>query len=301
MTGPAPGFRSALRPRYTSGMQLNIRSESGPLTDLCVCRGDSIPEAEGYENDHPEFAKYVHTGWDRDLFVRQQDRFFAEMEARGVRLHHVPADPALPWQTYTRDTGFVVGGRLFHYEGERRLPERTGEIDRVKQALDLPAGAFVPITDGTIEGGDVLVGEGEVWVGISARTSAAGAAELARHLAGEVEVRPLQLGEQVMHLDTRMTILPGRRALIHTPTFAPDDLARLAERFTLIPVTDAEAESLGPNVFVVDPETVIVHEGHARIADEIAATGLTPVRVDYSEPVALRGSFRCSTMPLARG
>ena len=273
----------------------SVNDEVSELTDVCVCLGTSVPAFETYEPDHPEFTKYVELPWNRDLFVRQQEGFFAVLERHGVTLHRVAPDPALLWQTYTRDAGFVVGDTLY-YCARRGLPDRNGEIDHIRAALGAEAGPFVEITDGRIEGGDVLVHDGMAYVGVSARSRPAGIAELGRH----VEVVPLMLGTHVMHLDCKMTILPKGLALIYPPVFAPEDFDMLRKRFRLIALTEAECASMASNVFVINPETIVVDPSHARIIERLREEGLNVEEVDYSEPIALCGSFRCSTMPLHR-
>jgi N-dimethylarginine dimethylaminohydrolase len=103
-----------------------------------------------------------------------------------------------------------------------------------------------------------------------------------------------------MHLDTRVTILPGRSLLIHPGAFLPDDLDILKSQFNMIEVTEAEALAMATNVFVVNPETVVLHSGFDHIAKLIESEGLKVELINYSEPNALLGSFRCATMPLAR-
>ncbi|MEM8841171.1 MAG: arginine deiminase family protein [Pseudomonadota bacterium] len=273
-----------------------INDETSRLTDLCVCRGTAVPPCEGFHNDHAEFTKFRMLPWDRDKLLRQQEAFYELMTRYGVRLHFVPHSDAHPWQMYTRDTGFVIGDRMYFCR-RRELPEREGEIDLVRTCLpDLDEDAMVEITSGRIEGGDVLVDDGKAYVGLGTRT----APEAARELGTHVEVTPVYLGPDVMHLDTRMTILPGHRALLYPGAFQPDDLAMLGDRFRLIEVTEAEALAMGTNVFVIDPETVVMHTGFDRITNLVREDGLKVEPIDYSEPNVLLGSFRCATMPLAR-
>lgn len=275
---------------------LQIRDEISPLTDLCVCRSTAVPSFDGFRNDHEEFEKFPMLPWDRTKLVEQQERFYEVMEKYGVRLHFVQHSVAHPWQMYTRDTGFVIHDKLY-FSRKRELPKRSGEIELLRRSVHaLNDQNMVEIIAGQIEGGDVLVDDDIVFVGIGSRTTLEAVTELAQH----VEVTPLHLGPNVMHLDTRMTILPGRRLLIYPDAFRPDDLEMLQRRFTMIEVVEAEALAMGTNVFVIDPETLVVHSGFARIAQAIEAEGLNVELIDYSEPNALLGSFRCATMPLAR-
>lgn len=276
-------------------MQLNVTDETAPLTDLCVCLGSAVPDCETYQSDHPEFDTFPMGRWDRDKLLAQQEAFYEVATGHGVRLHFVPPAEAHPWAMYTRDTGFVIGDRLF-YARDRELPERVGEIDPVLDLL--PGVPSVEITAGRIEGGDVMPDGDRVFVGLGTRTDRTAVEELAGHL--DVEVVPIDLGPTVMHLDTRMTILPGRRALICPSVFRPEDLEMLRARLDFIEVTEDEARAMATNVFVLNPETVVVHAGFPRIVAAIRAAGLRVEPVDWSEPNALLGSFRCATMPLVR-
>ncbi|MEM7059953.1 MAG: arginine deiminase family protein [Pseudomonadota bacterium] len=273
-------------------VSLDIRDETSALMDLCVCRGEAVPDCDSYKPDHPEFDAFPMGRWDRNKLLVQQEAFYGVMDRNGVRLHFVEPSAVHPWAMYTRDTAFVIGDSLY-FSKIRELPERTGEIDLVRAAL--PEVPMVEIP-GKIEGGDVMPDGDIVFVGLGTRTDPAAAEALGAY----VNVRPIALGPSVMHLDTRMTILPGRRALICPDPFQDDDLAMLADRFTLIEVTAAEAKAMATNVFVVNPETVVVHSGFPRIIGAIRDQGLNVELVDWSEPNALLGSFRCATMPLTR-
>lgn len=275
-----------------------VHDEFGQLKSVVVCLGVNVPAPDDYDGRHPEFSKYVNEPWDPALLVDQQLAFFELLKRYDVELIELTPTTGLPWQMYTRDTGFVVGSTLV-YCADRGLPDRAGEIDVLLATLD--ASMFdkvLAITEGTVEGGDVIVAPDELLVGVSSRTNRAAVDELAQGV--DRPVRPLQLGDTVMHLDTRLTLLPNDVALLHPPSFTSTDLAYLASRYDCIEVTEQECASLGTNVFVIGPSTVVVHDGHDRIAEQIGQRSIAVELVPYSEPIALSGSFRCSTMPIRR-
>lgn len=275
---------------------LHIYDETSPLTDLCVCTGTAVPSFDDFHSDHPEFEAFKMLPWNKDRLVAQQNRFYEVMNQYDVRLHFVPHSSEHPWQMYTRDTGFVIHDKLY-FSRRRELPERNGEIDLMfGNVPPLNAQDSVEIMQGQIEGGDVIVDHQTVYVGMGTRTTPDAVTELGQH----VDVTPIHLGPTVMHLDTRMTTLPGRHLLLYPGAFQPEDLEMLRTRFSFIEVTEAEAKAMGTNIFVINPETVVVHSGFARIVGLIEAAGLKVEQVDYSEPNALLGSFRCATLPLTR-
>jgi len=276
-------------------MNLNVPNEYAQLIKVCVCHGDYIPEVDEYKSNHPEFNKFVHKAWDKSLFLEQQQMFFSVLQKYDVELCLATPKPDLPWLAYTRDFGFVIKDKLF-YCSKRNLPERNGEIESVLEDFALSCEQVVKITAGTIEGGDVLVDDEITYVGLGSRSSTIAVDQLREYTV----VKPLELGENVMHLDTRMTILPKRKLLIYTPSFKNEDLNYLSDRFDFIEVTKDECNSLATNVFVINPETIIVNTAHKRIIDNLREIGFRVEVVDYSQPIAISGSFRCTTFPMVR-
>ena len=275
---------------------LNITDEYSSLKDLCVCWGDSVPEFTGYTNNHPEYYKFPIHPWDKKKLRTQQKVFFEVLKKHGVSLHFIEISTEVPWQMYTRDTGFVINDS-FYFCRDRVLPERCGEIGVLLKSLtSFITDKVIEIPCGHIEGGDVLVDQGKAFVGLSSRTSKQAADFLSKH----VDVITLELGKSVMHLDTRMTILPEQTLLIYTPAFSEKDLRKLRDNFDFIEVTQSECETLGTNVFVINPETIVMHESHTRLIEKVKDAGFNVEVVDYSEPIANAGSFRCTTLPLVR-
>ncbi len=276
-------------------MNLGIYDEFSPLKAVVVCFGSEVPDFESYSSDDPEFTKYHGSPWDKDLFLKQQDAFFSILEKYNVKLIFPETKPKLIWQAYTRDTGFVLGDK-FYYSTTRNLGDRNGEDIVLLEALQLDDDQIVVI-DAPIEGGDVVANKDEVFVGIGSRTSQ----EAIDIIQENYPVKVFRMGENVMHLDTRLTLLPKNIALSCTDDFEEADTEFVQKNFELIPVTKAEAQRLGTNVFIINPETVVVPTEHARIADALKKKGLNIELIDYTEPISLGGSFRCTTLPLSRG
>lgn len=276
-------------------MRLNIEDEFSPLKTVAVAWGNSIPQYKDYKTDDPEFTKFHPYSWDKELLFKQQEIFFEKLTNYGVEITFLETAAPLIWQMYTRDTGFVVGGRMY-YAHNRKFGSRNGEIEKLLAALPFNSDQLQTV-DGTIEGGDVLVvGKDQVYVGHSSRTNQEAITSLSKHITTKV----FALGNQVMHLDTRLTVLPKKVALIVPSAFTDDDLEFLTTEFSVIEVTDEEAKRLGANVFVVNPETIFVPTEHRRLGDELKQKGFHIELIEYSEPINLGGSFRCTTLPLLR-
>ena len=276
-------------------VKLNINDEFSPLKSVVVTEGTNIPYYDDYKTDDPEFIKFHPFSWDRDLLVEQQKRFLDKLSSYGVELI-IPAQPSnVIWQMYTRDAGFVVGDKLF-FSRKRKLQARNGEVEILFETLNLDSNQLVEI-EGDIEGGDVLVqSKGSMFVGKTSRTSDSSILQLQKY----ADVKTLDLGSNVMHLDTRMTLLPKKILLITRSAFKPEDVTEFEKEYKLIDVTEEEATKLGTNVFIVNPETIFVPLQHSRIGDLLKEKGFNIEFIDYTESINLGGSFRCTTMPIER-
>jgi N-dimethylarginine dimethylaminohydrolase len=231
------------------------------------------------------------------LLLHQQEGFFAALERYHVRLHFPRTDPKLIWQMFTRDTGFVIHDHLY-YSAKRLFHERIGEAERLLQLMEsIQLEAVTELKQGSMEGGDVVVTSTSTYVGNGSRTEEA----TIRELSTFEQCSKLFLGNNVMHLDTRFTILSPTCALIEPSAFEPSALEQLKKQYTLIPVLKEELLDLGTNVFMVNPQTVFSAKHNTRINTELKRAGFHVEALDYTEPISLGGSFRCTTLPLVRG
>lgn len=274
-------------------MKLHVVDEFSPLKEVAVCMGTEVPLFEDYQTDDPQEHKWEIVKWDKQLLLKQQDAFFNRLSSYGVELNFIETDPALWWQMYTRDVGFVLGDNLY-FSKERTLRARNGEVVKLFKSLSLEK-EQVRELDGKIEGGDVLCGS-TAFVGISNRTTVESFTKLAEYYPA----KPFNLGDNIMHLDCRMTLLPKKHILIYPDSFSREDWDYLQTEFSVIIMTKSEADALAGNVFIVNPETIFVEKSQKRIQDLLRDEGFNVEVIDYTEPVALGGSFRCTTLPLVR-
>lgn len=275
-------------------LNLKIKDEFSPLKAVIVGYGQAVPKYSEYLKNRYDWLANVQ--WDRDLLLRQQENFFEVLKKYGVDVLLTDIDKACPWQMYTRDIGFVYQDKFF-YCMRRELHEREFEFESIEKYFQgIEPSRIIKIKTGKVEGGDVLVDSDQLYIGLSDRTNEEGILEIEKYFP----VKRLFLGRKVMHLDTRMTILPGKHLLIYPGAFTRPDLEYLRERFEFITVTEEEALSLGTNVFIINPETIVVNKAHTRIKHELEKKGFKVEVVDYSEPIILEGSFRCTTLPVER-
>ncbi len=279
-------------------MKLQIKDEYSKLKSVIVGTGKSVPLFETYKKSDYDYLKedLSTKPYNKKLLEKQQTNFLNVLKKHGVKLLMVKEDEKLPWQMWTRDTGFVYKNKFF-YCVKRGLKERELEFNAIAHHFSKNSNQIVCINKGKLEGGDVVVDKDIIYIGISRRTGD----EAVKIVEKYFPVKKLNLGNSVMHLDTRMTILPNNNLLIYQEAFQKEDLKYLQNRFNFIPVTkEEEAQNLGTNVFVINSNTIVVHKAHTRIHKELQKRKFKLEIVDYSESIRLEGSFRCTTLPVER-
>ena len=280
-------------------------SEYGTLQHVAMrYAGDFTRDLEG-PGAHPVLARQKTTStwapYDTARVRAQQDALINLLRSRSVEVVLLDPAPGCSAQHYPRDIAFVIDDVFFRarLNSAHRFPE--GEALTALTAA-MPRIAHLP--DGTIEGGDVMLDEGAVLVGLSEETSPAGVEALRASLGAhgiDREVIPIRFaGPGIVHLDDHFNIVAPRTALIHRAAFPPGQVRWLRGRFDLIDVTDDEALAVQANVLAIAPGVVVVTRGSDRIARALSARGIEVATVDYSEVTKLPGSLRCSTLPLQR-
>ena len=143
---------------------------------------------------------------------------------------------------------------------------------------------------GFIEGGDILVTEREVLVGRSARTDAAGIAELAELVADwGYSVREVITPEGVLHFKTDCSLL-DEETILSTKRLAA---IGCFEGYRVIHVEEGEeacANSIRFNEFVIMPA------GFSKTAAKLKAHGYNVREIGNSEAAKLDGGMSCLSL-----
>jgi dimethylargininase len=134
---------------------------------------------------------------------------------------------------------------------------------------------------GLLDGGDVLDGDGAVYVGVGDRSNGEGAQQLASLLGRRAIEVPLG---GALHLKTAATWLPDGSYAGYLP------LLREPELFLGL---RAVPEPSGANVVPLGGDTVLVSDDCPRSAELFAGIGLEPVAVDISELQKLEAGVTC--------
>jgi len=289
-------------------INIHIPSETAMLKTVVTCLANPIVLRSILQNggfDIPLLYQLWYNKfnffYDYKKVIAQQLAFIELMQSNGIEVLYAQPQPGCATQHYTRDIGFAID-HIFFCANPRR-PYRQRELAGIKNILSRVSNQAT-LDSGSIEGGDVIVDEKNIIIGLSEETNLAGVNCLREKLAElsiAREVVTIEFSHRgIIHLDTKFNIPAQGLGFIHPKSFKPASLKWLENNFDLIEATDQETRNIEINTFALSPKKVVMLESSERLASILAGKGVEPVLIDYSEVTKLPGSFRCTTLPLAR-
>ena len=198
-----------------------------------------------------------------------------------VRLPELADDPDA---VFVEDTALILGDHAVITRPG--APSRIGEVDSTAEGL---AGRFEVhcITDGHVDGGDVLRIGRRLYVGLSTRTDRAGLAALAALVTPiGYEVIEAKAGA-CLHLKTGAT-LGADGLLLYDP--AAIDASQFAD-VEAFPVEESAAANC-----VRAGNRIILPAGNRRTANKLRERGLNVVEVDVSELQKAEAGVTCMSL-----
>ena len=243
---------------------------------------------------HPETGEWEPTLWRSQLsFLR------SVFESRGVSLLY-PQDIDRAWlQVFTRDIGFVIGDTF--YVPVMRHNIRKAEQEGIKP-LKERFHSFVELQKPHLEGGDVFICKGKVFVGISRQTTWDAFEELERYLLPRgFECIPVECEEEVLHLDCRFNLLGGDRAVIIPRGVKLAGVNVLDRYFQLVELPETNLETLATNYVFLSSKEVVADERNEEVIRLLRQDGYQVISIPFTEGTKVWGGPRCSVCPLLRG
>jgi dimethylargininase len=227
--------------------------------------------------------------------VAEHAQYEAALRSLGCRVERLADAPDLPDSVFVEDAAVVFD--------DVAVIARPGAASR-RPEVDAMAAALAPHrplefieAPGTLDGGDVLITPGRVFVGISGRTNDEGARQLRGILAPhgfEVIAVPVT---GCLHLKSAVTLaggVAGKPALVINPGWI--DAARFTD-FVLIEVDPSEPAAA--NVLRVGA-TVICAAEHPKTRARLEAAQLHTLSVPAGELAKAEGGVTCCSVILDR-
>ncbi len=212
------------------------------------------------------------------------------LEAAGWPTVEVEAADDMPDSVFVEDAVVMFGDLavITNPAQPTRNPETAGAERRIRElGFDTAR-----ITEGTLDGGDVLKVGSQVYVGLTGTTSAPAVDELRRILEPRGWTVTAVPVTKALHLKSAVTALPDGTVIGYGPVV---DDPSLFDRFLEVP------EEPGAHVVVLDDETVLMSDRAPRTAAMFRERGLDVVAVDIEEFEKLEGCVTCLSVRVRTG
>ena len=221
----------------------------------------------------------------------QHARYGEALERCGLALSRLEADPRFPDSTFVEDAAVLTPrGAILTRPG---APSRAGEVAGVEKALSAFFPSFSRIEPpGTVDGGDVCEAGDHFFIGISERTNAEGARQLARQLAqwgyttSGVDVRGVS---GILHLKSGIAAIDEKR-LVVMEALADHPAFRGYERLLVNPDETYAANCVRVN------DALLVAAGFPRFEASARRLGLEAIVLDMSEFEKMDGGLSCLSL-----
>ncbi len=225
---------------------------------------------------------------DVDLARQQWEGYVAALSAEGWEIVEVPSADDCPDSAFVEDTAVVRGDLavIARPGAAARRPETVGTEDTLRGLGFRIARIEEP---GTLDGGDVLEHDGQVWVGLSGRTNQEGLEQLSALLEPLGSTMRAVAVQQVLHLKSAVTALPDGTIIGYEPLV---DDRWVWPRFLPVP------EEAGAHVVLLGGDAVLMAAGAPRSREMFEQRGLRAVAVDISEFEKREGCVTCLSVLL---
>lgn len=226
---------------------------------------------------------------DMELTLAQHGAYVGCLNALGLEVTVLPAAPGFPDACFVEDTAVVV--REVAVITRPGAPSRMGETGFIEGALAKHRPLARIEAPGTLDGGDILQVGRRFFIGVSDRTNAEGARQLAAILTThgyESAVIEVAAG---LHLKSSLNYV-GADTMLVTADFAGHPAI---EGFRQI-VCPA-GEEYAANTLLVNG-TLIMPTGYPRTRESLAALGMPIVQLDTSEYRKMDGGLTCLSLRL---
>ncbi len=225
-----------------------------------------------------------------DLMLSHHADYVAALRSAGAEVTVLAALDAYPDSVFVEDTALCLPeAAVIMRPG---APSRLGEAAEMEPHLRGLYSDLVRITgeDSFVEGGDILMAETEILVGRSARTNAAGIAELARLVSDwNWTVREVDTPPGVLHFKTDCSLLDAETVLSTTRLSA----SGCFDGYKVIDIPDGEEAAANTIRF---NDLVLMPAGFPKTRDRLVAAGYTVREIGNTECAKLDGGMSCLSL-----
>ena len=228
---------------------------------------------------------------DIDLFLAEHQGYVRALERAGLQVEILPPLETCPDSVFIEDAALCLPqASVILRPG---APSRAGEAEATATALSGLGHEIHHLRPGgLIDGGDILVTDAVILVGLSARTNRAGFNALKDLLGGwAYSVKAVHTPENVLHFKSDCCVLDSE-TILATSRLAGAECFASFRVLTVPPGEEAAANSIRVN------DTVLVPAGFPATAELIAHAGYKAEVVTASQAALLDGGLSCMSLRL---
>lgn len=227
-----------------------------------------------------------------ELFLDQHQRYVRALERAGLQVTVLDAQEEFPDSVFIEDAALCLPQAAVMMRPG--APSRTGEPGSLSGEL---AGLGLPIrendSDGFIDGGDILVTDSVILVGLSSRTDREGLEWLRSVLEPwGYQVNAVRTPDQVLHFKSDCCLLDSH-TILATSRLAGADCFRSFRVLTVPKGEEAAANSIRVNA------TVLIPAGYPKTAELLSREGYKLEAVPVTQASLLDGGLSCMSLRLA--
>jgi dimethylargininase len=225
-----------------------------------------------------------HDKIDVDLARKQHGAYCETLEQLGLTLIEIDPDDRFPDCCFVEDTAIVVGDKAIITR--MGAESRIGEEAEVKKCLRVYKGVHEIKRPGSIDGGDVLVINDRIFIGVGERTNEFAVQQVSRILGTSgYEIVPVRMSG-VLHLKSACTYV-GNDHLVMIPGHFDEKIFG-GYRAIIVPRHEAYAA----NCLSVNGK-VLVSRGYPQMKKLIEGRGFETIDLEMSEFRKGHGSLTC--------
>lgn len=225
-------------------------------------------------------------------FTAEHNAYVKVLERAGLKVEVLPPLEAFPDSVFVEDAALCLpGGTVILRPG---APSRAGEAEAIATALTGLGHEIHHLgPEGCVDGGDILVTDTAILVGLSARTDQAGFAALKNILDGwGYPVQAVRTPDHVLHFKSDCCLLDSESILATSRLSGAECFAP----FRVLTVPSGE-EAAANSIRINDK--VLVPAGYPATAELISRAGYAVEVVRADQAALLDGGLSCMSLRFA--
>lgn len=149
-----------------------------------------------------------------------------------------------------------------------------------------------------IEGGDIIVYNNVVFVGLSSRTSKKAIKELQSILPKKYLIVPIKLKKKILHLDTILNYVGDIAVFYQNGVKGKFEIEKYFGK--VIYTNKKQQKHLPTNFLTISNSKIIASKKNKEINNELEKQGIEVVNGSFNEMLKLGGSYRCCSQEIVK-